>query len=181
VHTRSQNTIKKKVTIEGIGLHSGNSVKMCFIPAPPNTGIIFKRVDLEDEPQKTSINVAEMMNICYNRIWNSEFNDDLTDVSDHYGNTPTIEKERNKILRYYQDHKTYPHTELPVFYEALENFSLEDMLHIIEKEFLVPEWADIEEVQVCHILHFAQSIPGNKTFFDFTSLIYRSLMSGDIV
>jgi UDP-3-O-[3-hydroxymyristoyl] N-acetylglucosamine deacetylase len=51
VHTRSQNTIKKKVTIEGIGLHSGNSVKMCFIPAPPNTGIIFKRVDLEDEPQ----------------------------------------------------------------------------------------------------------------------------------
>ena len=51
VHTRSQNTIKKKVTIKGIGLHSGNSVKLNFIPAPPNTGIIFKRIDLEDQPQ----------------------------------------------------------------------------------------------------------------------------------
>lgn len=48
---RKQNTIKKKVTLEGIGLHSGNHVKMRFIPAPPNSGIIFKRIDIENDPQ----------------------------------------------------------------------------------------------------------------------------------
>ncbi len=50
VDNRNQNTIKKEVTVEGIGLHSGNDVKMRFIPAPPNTGIVFKRIDIENEP-----------------------------------------------------------------------------------------------------------------------------------
>lgn len=50
IHNRSQNTIKNKVTIEGIGLHSGEHVKMSFIPAAPNTGIVFKRIDIENAP-----------------------------------------------------------------------------------------------------------------------------------
>ena len=32
--------------INGIGLHSGNKVSVELIPAEPNTGIIFKRIDL---------------------------------------------------------------------------------------------------------------------------------------
>lgn len=35
----------------GIGLHSGNKVNMTFLPAPPNTGIRFRRVDLEGKPE----------------------------------------------------------------------------------------------------------------------------------
>ena len=35
----------------GIGLHSGNRVTMTFLPAPPNTGIRFRRVDLEGKPE----------------------------------------------------------------------------------------------------------------------------------
>ncbi|MCF8001969.1 MAG: UDP-3-O-acyl-N-acetylglucosamine deacetylase [Halanaerobiales bacterium] len=50
VFNRKQNTIKKRVTIEGIGLHSGNQVKMSFNPAPPNSGIVFKRIDLKNDP-----------------------------------------------------------------------------------------------------------------------------------
>lgn len=41
-----QKTIKYSVCIEGIGVHSGVPVRMCFKPAPQNTGIIFRRVDL---------------------------------------------------------------------------------------------------------------------------------------
>ena len=47
---RKQQTIKQPVSIEGIGLHSGNDVKLNFQPAPANTGIIFKRVDLKGSP-----------------------------------------------------------------------------------------------------------------------------------
>jgi len=39
------------VSFSGIGLHSGNRVEMTFLPAPPNTGIRFRRVDLEGKPE----------------------------------------------------------------------------------------------------------------------------------
>jgi UDP-3-O-[3-hydroxymyristoyl] N-acetylglucosamine deacetylase / 3-hydroxyacyl-[acyl-carrier-protein] dehydratase len=39
------------VSFSGIGLHSGNDVKMTFLPAPANTGIRFRRVDLDGQPE----------------------------------------------------------------------------------------------------------------------------------
>jgi len=47
----SQQTIKNPVDFSGIGLHSGNKVSMTFLPAPPNTGIRFRRVDLDGKPE----------------------------------------------------------------------------------------------------------------------------------
>jgi UDP-3-O-[3-hydroxymyristoyl] N-acetylglucosamine deacetylase/3-hydroxyacyl-[acyl-carrier-protein] dehydratase len=46
-----QRTIMKSISIAGAGLHTGNSSTMTFHPALPNTGIIFKRIDLPDSPQ----------------------------------------------------------------------------------------------------------------------------------
>lgn len=40
-----QRTISKSVSISGIGLHTGESVEVTFRPAPPNSGIVLKRVD----------------------------------------------------------------------------------------------------------------------------------------
>ena len=45
-----QHTIKKAVTIIGIGLHTGKPVKMTMKPAPVNHGYKFQRVDLETTP-----------------------------------------------------------------------------------------------------------------------------------
>ena len=42
----NQKTINKNLTFEGIGLHSGVAVTMTIKPAEPNSGIIFKRIDL---------------------------------------------------------------------------------------------------------------------------------------
>ncbi len=47
----NQQTLNRPVTFSGIGLHSGNRVTMTFLPAPPNTGIRFRRVDLEGKPE----------------------------------------------------------------------------------------------------------------------------------
>jgi UDP-3-O-[3-hydroxymyristoyl] N-acetylglucosamine deacetylase/3-hydroxyacyl-[acyl-carrier-protein] dehydratase len=46
-----QQTINRPVNFSGIGLHSGNRVNMTFLPADPNTGIRFRRVDLEGKPE----------------------------------------------------------------------------------------------------------------------------------
>lgn len=45
-----QNTLKKKVSISGIGLFTGLNVKMNLIPAKEDSGIVFKRIDLADTP-----------------------------------------------------------------------------------------------------------------------------------
>ena len=45
-----QHTIKSSASLSGIGLHTGIPVNMKFLPANPNHGIKFQRIDLEDEP-----------------------------------------------------------------------------------------------------------------------------------
>jgi len=44
----NQKTINQDITFNGIGLHSGLAVTMTVKPAAPNTGIIFKRIDLKE-------------------------------------------------------------------------------------------------------------------------------------
>src|SRR5437660_841110 len=46
-----QQTLRESVSLEGVGLHSGNRVKMSFLPASPGTGIRFRRVDLDGRPE----------------------------------------------------------------------------------------------------------------------------------
>ncbi|KYG81973.1 3-hydroxyacyl-[acyl-carrier-protein] dehydratase /UDP-3-O-[3-hydroxymyristoyl] N-acetylglucosamine deacetylase [Roseivirga ehrenbergii] len=45
-----QHTIKKPVTVSGVGLHTGVISNMTFNPAPANHGIKFQRIDLETQP-----------------------------------------------------------------------------------------------------------------------------------
>lgn len=42
-----QQTLKSKISCSGTGLHSGVNVSMTLLPAPPNTGIIFRRTDTD--------------------------------------------------------------------------------------------------------------------------------------
>ena len=44
----TQKTIKDNVTFSGIALHSGLDVNVCIKPAEPNSGIVFKRIDLSN-------------------------------------------------------------------------------------------------------------------------------------
>jgi len=45
-----QQTIKKSVSVSGVGLHTGVQATMTFVPAPANHGYKFQRVDLPDQP-----------------------------------------------------------------------------------------------------------------------------------
>ncbi len=45
-----QHTITKSVTVSGVGLHTGVSANMTFLPAPPHHGIKFQRTDIDGEP-----------------------------------------------------------------------------------------------------------------------------------
>ena len=42
----NQKTLKEKIDLKGVGLHNGVEVNLTVKPSKPNTGIIFKRVDI---------------------------------------------------------------------------------------------------------------------------------------
>ena len=50
-----QRTLKSITTAVGVGLHSGQKVELTLRPAPPDTGIVFRRIDL---PQPITIPVS---------------------------------------------------------------------------------------------------------------------------
>ena len=58
-----QRTLKNSIRATGVGLHTGEKVYMTLRPAVPNTGIIFRRVDLESpvEVHAKALNVGDTM------------------------------------------------------------------------------------------------------------------------
>lgn len=46
-----QHTVRKNYTFEGKGLHTGKVATMVVMPAPVDTGLVFRRVDLEGCPE----------------------------------------------------------------------------------------------------------------------------------
>ena len=55
----NQKTINKNLTFKGVGLHSGLAVSMTIKPAEPNSGVIFKRIDLK----KHNIIIPNIFNV----------------------------------------------------------------------------------------------------------------------
>ncbi len=65
-----QQTLKTPLKFEGIGLHSGCRVNLTINPAPENSGIVFRRVDLPAKPEVRALysNVADTRNCtCLNK------------------------------------------------------------------------------------------------------------------
>jgi UDP-3-O-[3-hydroxymyristoyl] N-acetylglucosamine deacetylase/3-hydroxyacyl-[acyl-carrier-protein] dehydratase len=60
-----QTTILKEISIEGIGLHSGNKSIVVFKPAPARHGIKFVRTDLQNKPEIAALysNVASGLTV----------------------------------------------------------------------------------------------------------------------
>jgi len=69
----NQKTILKPISFKGVGLHSGLDVNLTLKPAEPNTGVIFKRVDLKEN----NILIPSFLNVT-----NTSLN---TTISNEYG------------------------------------------------------------------------------------------------
>ena len=58
-----QQTLKKRISMRGIALHTGFRARLTFVPAEVDTGIVFRRVDLPGKPTVKAVgtNVTEVM------------------------------------------------------------------------------------------------------------------------
>ena len=78
-----QNTIKNSFSISGIGLHTGEHSEVTFHPLPANTGIVFKRTDL-NIPEEEKIIKVDFENISKSEL--------CTQIQNEYGHkVSTIE------------------------------------------------------------------------------------------
>jgi UDP-3-O-[3-hydroxymyristoyl] N-acetylglucosamine deacetylase len=68
----TQKTIKNNVSFSGVALHSGLDVNICIKPAEPNFGIVFKRVDF-DENNLVYPNFMNVTNTSLNTTIENEF------------------------------------------------------------------------------------------------------------
>ncbi|MAM18587.1 MAG: bifunctional UDP-3-O-[3-hydroxymyristoyl] N-acetylglucosamine deacetylase/3-hydroxyacyl-ACP dehydratase [Christiangramia sp.] len=75
-----QRTIKEEVSLEGVGLHTGKKVKLTFKPAAANTGYVFRRTDLEGNPE-IEADVSYVVNT--RRGTNLEKNGVMIQTSEH--------------------------------------------------------------------------------------------------
>ncbi len=48
--SENQTTLSKEINMSGVGLHTGETVKINILPAPANHGYKFQRMDLEKQP-----------------------------------------------------------------------------------------------------------------------------------
>jgi len=55
----NQRTLRNTIHAKGVGVHTGKVISLTLRPAPPNTGIIFRRTDL-DEPTEIRACVANV-------------------------------------------------------------------------------------------------------------------------
>ena len=69
----NQKTIKNDVRFKGLGLHSGKIVNLCIKSSEPDTGIVFKRVDLK---------INNLVYPNFNNVSNTSLN---TTISNQYG------------------------------------------------------------------------------------------------
>lgn len=67
-----QRTLRNAIRATGVGIHSGRKVFMTMRPAAPNTGIVFRRVDLDHPVEikaeahrvgETSMNTADRKSV----------------------------------------------------------------------------------------------------------------------
>ena len=67
-----QQTIKKNVIISGVGVHLGKPVRVNIKPAPADHGIVFKRLDVDDDK---SLIKANFKNILFGELCTTLTND----------------------------------------------------------------------------------------------------------
>ena len=124
LYAKKQITLSSKVCFDGIGLHTGNKVKMVLNPAPPETGIVFR---------KKLKNKIILIPANFKNVKSTEL---CTLISDSYGNSvSTVEHILSALYAYEIDNLfiDLDSNEIPVcdgssiqFIEELEKVTLQE-------------------------------------------------------
>ena len=141
----NQKTIKNTVKFQGVGLHSGKIVNITLKSSEPNTGIVFKRVDL----QKNNLVYPNFMNVS-----NTSLN---TTISNNFGvKVSTIEHLMGALFGLGIDNLLVEidNEEVPILDGSAKEF--------IEKILLVGLNVSDKPIKIIKINHKVEFIEGDR-------------------
>ena len=145
--SKKQKTIKEKVSLSGVGIHTGKTVNMTIKPAPVNHGFAFSRIDLEGSPI-IEAKVEYVVNT--QRGTNLEKNGVQIQTSEHVLAAAVGLNIDNLLIELDSPEPPIMDGSSKYFVEALEKAGIED------------QDAEIEEYVVKEIISYKDEITGSE-------------------
>ncbi|MFY0604379.1 MAG: bifunctional UDP-3-O-[3-hydroxymyristoyl] N-acetylglucosamine deacetylase/3-hydroxyacyl-ACP dehydratase [Flavobacteriaceae bacterium] len=145
--SKKQKTISKEVSLSGVGLHTGNDVRLTFKPAPENHGFAFTRVDLEGLP---TIEAKAEYVVNTQRGTNLEKNGVLIQTSEHVLAAAVGLDIDNLIIEINASEPPIMDGSSKYFVEALEKAGIQE------------QEAEIEEYVVKDIISYRDDVTGSE-------------------
>jgi UDP-3-O-[3-hydroxymyristoyl] N-acetylglucosamine deacetylase/3-hydroxyacyl-[acyl-carrier-protein] dehydratase len=145
--SKKQKTIKEKVSLSGVGIHTGKTVNMTIKPAPINHGFAFRRIDLEGAPI-IEAKVEYVVNT--QRGTNLEKNGVQIQTSEHVLAAAVGLDIDNLLIELDSPEPPIMDGSSKYFVEALEKAGIED------------QNSEIEEYVVKEIISFKDEITGSE-------------------
>lgn len=138
---RKQHTLQRDASFSGIGIHTGAQVRMRFVPAEENTGIVFKRVDLPGQP----IIPATVASVC----------DTLRSTTIGVGNVRvhTVEHVLAAVRAYQIDNLVI---EVSSIEPPVGNGSSDVFVQMIEEAGILEQSAEVRIVKINKPLHLSE-------------------------
>ena len=141
----SQSTVANRISLSGIGIHTGKTVNINILPSQPNSGIIFKRVDLK----KNNIVIPNFENVSEATL--------CTTISNQYGvKISTIEHLMAAFLGLGIDNAV---VELDAQEVPILDGSAKDFVKILKKTGLI--YSDVP-IKIIKINNSVEIEEGNK-------------------
>ena len=145
--SKKQKTIQKEVSLSGVGIHTGNTVKMTIKPAPIDHGFAFCRVDLQGSPIIAA--KAEYV-VNTQRGTNLEKNGVQIQTSEHVLAAAVGLDIDNLLIEINSSEPPIMDGSSKYFVEALEKAGIEE------------QDADIEEYVVKEIISYKDEVTGSE-------------------
>ena len=136
----SQTTISNKISLSGIGVHTGKAVNLSILPSYPNSGIIFKRIDLKEN----NIVIPNFANVSDAKL--------CTTISNEFGvKVSTIEHLMAAFLGFGLDNAI---VELDSQEVPILDGSAKDFIKILKKTGLKKSDVPIKLIKINNLIEF---------------------------
>lgn len=120
-----QTTLSDNLFLSGIGLHSGCEVNLNILPAPADTGIVFRRVDLPNKPEIKALYTGVVNT--QNCTCMGDKDGNLVSTVEHVMAALSVKGVDNAIIEVDNQELPIMDGSAKVFYDALKKMPLKEL------------------------------------------------------
>jgi len=141
-------TIAKELTFQGIGLHKGEMIKIKLIPVTEVTGIIFKRIDLEEGKNSVIMNLDNTFDLTRGTNLKNEYDAKIHTV-EHFLSALSIFNITDLIVEIDGNELPIGDGSAKIFAELIEKTGVVDLKEDVEELIITsPTYLSVEDKHI---------------------------------